>query len=257
MLRALLSSRLIQGGLVFFLLCVGGSLLYRWHTLRTTEPELGPIPHPVVSPLEKRPKPKTAPIVFQNDGVTNTPNETTDTQKHETTEAETRDQTQTLDLADAFFPDDQATEAEDRAETVPVSPFGFGPYPEVPADYSLRTPVWLRNPNRVEGQAALPFEIMDRVLIKLWNQGHKNITGASFSPEAGKVYPHYANTAYVRHRDVILPDGTVHRRTRVVRGGPDISPFVKQIEKGKPPAHIKLREFDSAGIDPYTFLKED
>ena len=32
------------------------------------------------------------------------------------------------------------TEAEEEEEIVPVSPHGFGPYPEVPSDY-FRTPV--------------------------------------------------------------------------------------------------------------------
>ena len=36
----LLSSRMIQAGLVFFVVVVGGSLLYSWHVHRTTEAEL-------------------------------------------------------------------------------------------------------------------------------------------------------------------------------------------------------------------------
>ena len=140
----------------------------------------------------------------------------------------------------------QNTEAAD----VPMLP--FGPYPEVPEDY-FRQPSWLRYPNGVPNGAAGPFEIMDRVLIKLWNQGHKNITGASFS--GGKVYPHYVNTAYVRYEETILPDGTVYRRVTKVKGGPDIGPFAKQIKIGNTPAHIKLLDYDSAGINPFTFLK--
>ena len=35
----LLSSRMIQAGLVFFVLVVGGSLLYSWHVHRTTDAE--------------------------------------------------------------------------------------------------------------------------------------------------------------------------------------------------------------------------
>lgn len=138
---------------------------------------------------------------------------------------------------------------------VHVSPNEFGPYPEIPSDYSLRTPIWLKNNNIVPGHAAVPFEIMDRVLIKLWTQGHKNITGASYSPSEGKVYPHYANTAYVNYKEVVLPDGTVYRRVTRIRGGPDIAPFSKQIMRGKTPASIKIVDYDSAGIDPYTFLK--
>lgn len=40
MFRNLLSSRAILAGLVFFVLCVVGSLLYSWHVQRTTKTEL-------------------------------------------------------------------------------------------------------------------------------------------------------------------------------------------------------------------------
>lgn len=40
MLRDLLSSRMIQTGLVFFVIVVGGSLLYSWHVQRTTESDM-------------------------------------------------------------------------------------------------------------------------------------------------------------------------------------------------------------------------
>ena len=42
MYRDLLSSRWFQGGGVFFLLCVCGSLLYSWHVQRSTETALEP-----------------------------------------------------------------------------------------------------------------------------------------------------------------------------------------------------------------------
>jgi len=71
MLRELLSSRLIQGGLVFFLLCVGGSLLYSWHTLRTTEPEFGKRPQ-AVSPLENKQATSTAPSTGQATSIEST-----------------------------------------------------------------------------------------------------------------------------------------------------------------------------------------
>ncbi len=167
--------------------------------------------------------------------------------------------TETTSVTDKTEPTQAQTAASaESAETadVPVSPHGFGPYPEVPADY-FRQPSWLKYPNGVSGDAAGPFEIMDRVLIKLWNQGHKNITGASFGLD-GKVYPHYANTAYVSYGEkIILPDGNVYQPIKRIKGGPDITPFVKQIRNGNTPAHIKLLDYDSAGIDPYTFLKKE
>lgn len=113
MFRDLLSSRWFQGGFAFFLLCVGGSLLYSWHVHRTTEAEFGktPLESPlaVESPLKNKQETNTAPVDFQPEGVTNTPDENTDIHLSDETAAETTDETEPLDLTDAFLPDDIAT----------------------------------------------------------------------------------------------------------------------------------------------------
>ncbi|MCY3740165.1 MAG: hypothetical protein OXH00_04010 [Candidatus Poribacteria bacterium] len=70
------------------------------------EGDLGPIPQTVVSPLEKPPSRNTAPVDFQTEGVTNTPDDTADTPMSDETEADTIDETEMLDMADAFLPDD-------------------------------------------------------------------------------------------------------------------------------------------------------
>lgn len=110
MLRDLLSSRLIQGGLVFFVLVVGGSLLYSWHVHRATEvSDLGPTPQTVVSPIENTPATNTAPVDIQTEGVSNTPNANTERPIFSETEAETTDETKTLDMTDALLPVDIRT----------------------------------------------------------------------------------------------------------------------------------------------------
>lgn len=85
MLRDLLSSRAIQVGFVFFLLVVGGSLLYSWHVHRTTEAEFGKRQLAVES-LKNTPETNTAPVDIQTEGVTNTPEEHTDTPMPDETE---------------------------------------------------------------------------------------------------------------------------------------------------------------------------
>ena len=246
MLRDLLSSRLIQGGLVFFLLVVGGSLLYSWHAHRATEvSDLGPTPQTVVSPLENTPATNTAPVDFQTEGVTNTPDETTDTQKPESTAALEND---TDDIADAFLPDDFVSEEEAPAENVPVSPFGFGPFPEVPADYpNDMIPTWVYNRESMSRD----HELMHRVLIKLWNQGDKSISGAFMN--SGLVYPLYPNTAYVEYRNINMPDGTVRRIIKSANGPLGTTPIVKNGFSVLPDG-VKAIDRKDAGINPYNFL---
>lgn len=83
-------------------------------------------------------------------------------------------------------------------ETQPVSPFGFGPYPEVPSDYP-ETVIWEEdmdeNISQFGSEAMKAAELMDRILIKLWNQGHR---ATSASMQNGLVYPSFPNTVYVR-----------------------------------------------------------
>lgn len=138
-----------------------------------------------------------------------------------------------------------------------VSPSGFGPYPTVPDDYPLNPPIWLKYPTGVgiPSHALNNIELLDRVLVKLWKQGHKNITGASTA--YGKIYPHYTDVVYVKYIDIPLSDGTVNRLFTRIKTGPDLAHIVPQIEAGNTPPGIKLVNFDDAGIDPHIFLKEE
>ena len=78
-----------------------------------------------------------------------------------------------------------------------VSHFGFGIYPEVPSDYPEDI-IWESDmeANIVQfGSTAMKAaELIDRVLIELWNRGH-NVTSASMD-ENGRIYPAYPNTVF-------------------------------------------------------------
>lgn len=91
-----------------------------------------------------------------------------------------------------------AENAETSAD-VQVSPYGFGPYPKVPEDYSIppskfRWEFW--------GETRTG-KLMSRVRIKLWKEGVKS-DGATF--RNGKVYPSILGTVYVEW------DGEIIRR---------------------------------------------
>ena len=146
--------------------------------------------------------------------------------------------------------------AEVVEEPQRVSTFGFGPYPQVPADYPEDV-IWEEDMDgRIDvygGGLAKAAELMDRVLIKLWNQGHR---ATSASMENGLVLPHYHNTVYVRWAYTEEPDGTMTRYAGGITSGPDVPRSVHDTisEEGVIPPGITVLDYDSNKIDPYTFL---
>ena len=140
-------------------------------------------------------------------------------------------------------------------ETQPVSPFGFGPYPQVPADYPEDV-IWAdmdENISRFGGGLTKAAELMDRVLIKLWNKGHR-ATSASMTSD-GIVYPAFPNTVFVRWDYVEEPDGTTSRYASIIYGAPGVSDSDHDdLGEGIIPPGIKVLDYDSDGIDPYIFL---
>ena len=137
----------------------------------------------------------------------------------------------------------------------PVSPFGFGPYPQVPSDYPEEV-IWAdmdQNISRFGGGLTKAAELMDRVLIKLWKQGRR---ATSASMENGLVLPHYHNTVYVRWAYTEEPDGTVTRYAGGITSGPDVPRSVHDTISGEGiiPPGITALDPDSNKIDPYAFL---
>lgn len=151
-----------------------------------------------------------------------------------------------------------STQETENTKEVGISPNWFIPYPQVPDDYPLITPFWMRNPT-AEGiplHAAAALDLLDIVLVKLWIQGDKNIQGAATS--GGKIYVYYPDVIYVKYENVLLPNGKVERRIRRTLSGPSLGKYgPPHIRDGTLPAHIKLVDFDNGGIDPHIFLKED
>ena len=153
---------------------------------------------------------------------------------------------------------------EERAllasEVVPepglVSPFGFGPYPEVPADFS-HDPVWIDYPNTrnaLGGSSMMrALELCDRVLVELWHRGEHTDGGKIRSDDM--VLPFYEDTVYVRWDYTENPDGTTTRYARQMTSGPAIPEGVfDAISKGVVPAGITILDPSNHKIDPFAFL---
>ncbi len=256
MLRDLLSSRWFQRGLVFFLLVVGGSLLYSWHVLRTTESDMerhDQLLQGRENKKDTRPA-ETVNVPTENEtpGLVNTPDQNTDTPMPAETEALPNEGD---DFADAFLPEDFVSEEVPPAEDDPVSPFGFGPYPEIPTDYPQNlSPSWTWSAEEKERSSnLLTDELMDRVLIQLWNQGEKGIIGGSTG--GSRVYPHYPKTVYATYENERLPNGTAVQRISTMFGGPDITEQeMQQIHRYGEAPGITILDAADTGINPYTFL---
>ena len=132
-----------------------------------------------------------------------------------------------------------------RSQDEIISPYGFGPYPELPEGFGPIT--WPRkNANS---------ELRIRVKIKLLNQGVP-VEGSVMSN--GLVYPIIKGICYVTWRETSDGLRYLHRS----RGHPDDD--VRSIADEKEARgetltqadvpHIKLVPMEEGGIDPYTFL---
>ena len=153
----------------------------------------------------------------------------------------------------------QTTEADgelDSTDPEKVSPFGFGPYPEVPASFPNDV-IWsdaLKNlRERWSDERLKNLELMHRVLIKLWTQGYR---ASSATMDDGKMYPLFPNTVYVRWEEYVEDDGTISREATRIKGPGDIPDSVLDaLGDGIVPPGIKILSLDEDWIDPYEFLK--
>jgi len=136
---------------------------------------------------------------------------------------------------------------------VPVSPYGFGPYPKVPDEYfhffeeepdpNFWTYDWGKN-----------GELMQRVILKLWEQG-KQTHGGKLSN--GLFYPTYPNTLIVKWKTQVTPFG-IRRYVSRMQGSPETESWQRSHEgtiyESDIPSHFTVIEHKDAGIDPYQFL---
>ena len=146
------------------------------------------------------------------------------------------------------------------SEVVPepelVSPFGFGAYPQVPSDFPYE-PIWeeyMDTENALGGSKMMrAMELIDRVLIELWNQGRHASSGLLGDDDM--VLPLYPDTVYVEWDYTEEPDGTMTRYASELTSAPDVPEGVfDAIEEGTIPFGITVLNHDDHKINPFTFL---
>ena len=247
MLRDLLSSRVIQVGLVFFLLIVAGTQLYSWRVRRTTETKLERAKQNLQALINKNQNKKRPAQVVDDPSAREIPDrvdtryENTDTPMSTETSV-LSNKTERHDIAGAFEPNNIVS-AEEPAE-VRVSPHGFGPYPPIPEGAPIA---------EFDETDSVEMELLLRVAIKKWNEGYRFV-GASIAN--GKVYLNYPNTLYIKWGDPQEdPDGNVFLPIVRTSGPGDLVLTPEQMHSGKIPKGVTALDLDSEGLDPYEVLE--
>ena len=267
MLQSLLSGRTLRIALVVSVLFALCSLLYFQHVKRSS--------------LEATEKTKRFLQTLENSKKTSNPNvQEVDSPEQEVTDArpDPIDETDSLETeslsideaaefaagADALLPEALSDTKDASPSSYGVSPFGFGPYPEVPIGFPENLmPAWTWSEEKREEHAGglINFELMGRVLVKLWNQGEQGFVGVVRANEDGKVYPIYPNVMYVRKwkETPIIRDGEFVGFVKYPRGTisgpgvPDLDPI--DYHRGTVPDDIRYLDRATAGINPYEFLE--
>ncbi|RKU34164.1 hypothetical protein C6495_08495 [Candidatus Poribacteria bacterium] len=142
----------------------------------------------------------------------------------------------------------ESTAPETPDADVPVSPYGFGPYPPLPEGWPAD--IWPRQ--------SATHELMMRVEIKLAHQG---IDVRGSVTDNGLIYPMIPGTVHVEWKEYFGPPGLVRYIAKII-GDPEACNRIEAIEEAKGddfteadiPADIKIIPFEEGGIDPYQFL---
>ncbi len=161
--------------------------------------------------------------------------------------------------------DDELDALLQELDELPVEKRDF---PEVPDGFpSDLTPVWIEFPNYQKGDM-YTHEMIDRVLIKLWNQGDHDFVNGVYQDDNGRVYPLYRDVVYIEWGETVSedPDEEVVRFPRFTlatherSSDPDALGGLFTVEELTSGAYksmytdVKFVDYGSAGYDPETFL---
>ena len=253
MFRDMLSgSRALVVGLVFFVLVVGGSLLYNWHVHRSSQEELEQTKQ-AVQQLGDRTFTRSAqddvPVEVEPLGEAESLPETDNTETISEETAAFIDDAEIDVAADALdMLPEETSETENKDAPYGVSPYGFGPFPEIPADYPDQG-VWSETALRSMEPG---HELISRVRIELWNQGVRTIGGV-YDNGHRLIYPIIDDVVYIEWADNPGIGGKPYVRRQLTTSAVK-DQYHDDILKGIFPPHLTIYEFPDGGIDPYEFL---
>ena len=150
------------------------------------------------------------------------------------------------------------SDTDEKRDEVVVSPHGLGPYPKIPDGW---------NPHAFDGEMTIGQELIERVRIKMFNEGIYTY-GGTIDNGTGLVYPITRHRVYIRWEEAVLPSLGKTRYAQLIRGHPDIVAEIKSNararssdlpEQMRPITEVDIPEgvnvlAESDGIAPYDFL---
>ena len=243
--------RVFLGALLLFCVIAGGFTLWYHHERKKLAEEDSAFqqrreeqnPAPTRIPSVTTEATDNTPPVKRLSQIGDTTNVSPETMEHS-------DESEGTPHSDAEPSSAEKAAPETAAENVPVSPYGFGPYPPLPEGWP--PDIWPRQ--------SANHELMMRVEIKLAHQG---IDVRGSIRKNGLVYPMISDTVYIEWGEKRGPDGPVRYLARIA-GDPDACDWLDAIQDAKGkfesfteadfPSHIQVLSYEEGGIDPYQFL---
>ena len=243
MFRDLLSSRLIQAGLVFFVIVVGGSLLYSWHVHRTTE--VSEFPRPDAVQMNDQEAARDSGGIRSGDFGQDAPGldtEDTPTVSDGTADPSTSETAaETIDNTETIETDAVSADALDPSK---MSRFGLGPYPEIPKE-------WNFIPNYWETCESIEDELLTRVTIKMHNEGTRSKYGSvGIDPSTGLITALERGSVLV---ETEIDENGEERIYRTLAHPDDLSPGM-YTRFSEIPSHLKVVTPAEIAFNPYEYL---
>lgn len=124
-----------------------------------------------------------------------------------------------------------------------VSPFGLGPYPKIPEEWN--------EPNLWDITTSLNEELLERVCIKMWNEG-KRYDGIGIDAN-GLIHPIIQGTVYVKWGENAEGKYIIRFLGHPDDFPPEGAPYRYQQKNDFPPG-IKILDWYFDAIDPYEYL---
>ena len=247
--RDILTNKWVLGGVGYLMVFAVGCMLWYQHDIEDEKKAAAEAEELLrQSQIEK----KVADTDVKAEQATDVNSVESDTKSAKKPVTKTTPGTKDTELTQADVPTETAEVAD-----VPVSPHGFGPFPEVPEEYfhAVEIPPWKLTEFYGASPASRNQELMARVMVKLWKEGNTTVEGVIVLPN-GRFRVNYKNRAYVRYSTRKTPDGRTIPYIAAWVSGSLKMPSYQQRLQGYIPSGVELIDLDQEDptIDPYEFL---